>query len=94
MAVVNSMSHFFFKYANHYMNKHDLHTEFPEFNERIHELKVSDKHFRKLFDKYEDLNHEIHGLESTGIFDDTKLKQMRTLRVALKDELYTILNNE
>jgi uncharacterized protein YdcH (DUF465 family) len=39
---------------------HDLHSEFPQHNDRIHELKVSDKHFRKLFDEYHDTDHKIH----------------------------------
>jgi uncharacterized protein YdcH (DUF465 family) len=75
------------------MNRHDLHAEFPEFDEKIHELKVSNNHFRKLFERYENLNHKIHGLETTGIFDDTELKELRTQRVGLKDELYNILKN-
>ncbi|MBA4135475.1 MAG: GTP-binding protein, partial [Flavobacterium sp.] len=32
------------------MEKHDLLHEFPQYQEKIHELKVSDAHFRKLFD--------------------------------------------
>lgn len=75
------------------MNKHDLHAEFPEFNEKIHKLKISNNHFRRLFETYEDINHRIHGLETTGIFDDAELKEMRVQRVTLKDELYNILKN-
>jgi uncharacterized protein len=32
------------------MEKHDLHHEFPALEQKIHDLKVSDNHFRKLFD--------------------------------------------
>ena len=30
--------------------KHDLAHELPEFKEKIHELKLSNRHFQKLFD--------------------------------------------
>jgi hypothetical protein len=33
------------------MKPHDLHHEFPQYAERIHHLKVSDGHFRRLFDE-------------------------------------------
>jgi uncharacterized protein YdcH (DUF465 family) len=32
------------------MEKHDLHHEFPEFDSKISELKVSNAHFKKLTD--------------------------------------------
>ena len=45
---------------------HDLHHEFPELGERIHELKVGNAHFRRLFDEYHEVDHEIHRIE-TGV---------------------------
>ena len=38
---------------------HDLVHEFPQLRDRIHELKGSDKHFRKLFDEYHELTNSI-----------------------------------
>jgi uncharacterized protein YdcH (DUF465 family) len=73
------------------MEKHDLHNEIPQFEDKIHEMKTNDTHFRKLFDEYEDLNHKIHGVESTGLFTDDELNEMRSRRLHLKDELYDIL---
>lgn len=75
------------------MEKHDLHHEFPEFDAKISELKVSNNHFRKLLDEYETLNHKIHGIETTEVFTDEALTEMRTERLSLKDELYKMLNN-
>ena len=75
------------------MEKHDLHHEFPQFEERIHDLKISDNHFRKLFNEYEDVNHKIHGIESTGVFTDDELNEMRLKRLHLKDELYEMLKS-
>ncbi|MDG0974271.1 MAG: hypothetical protein P8O07_08960 [Crocinitomicaceae bacterium] len=49
------------------MEKHDLHHELPEF-EKIHALIISYNHFRKLFDNYNELNHKVRGVETTGVF--------------------------
>ncbi len=77
------------------MEKHDLHHEFPEFEQKIHELKVSDNHFKRLFDDYHEVNNEIHrietGAEATA---DETLNQLRLKRVHLKDELFAILTFE
>jgi uncharacterized protein YdcH (DUF465 family) len=74
------------------MEKHNLRHEFPEFEQKIHGLKVVDNHFRRLFDDYHEVNNEIHrietGAEATA---DETLNQLRLKRVHLKDELYEIL---
>lgn len=75
------------------MEKHDLHHEFPQFEEKIHDLKMSNNHFKKLFNEYEDLNHKIHGIETTGVFTDDELNDMRSKRLHLKDELYEMLKS-
>jgi uncharacterized protein YdcH (DUF465 family) len=31
---------------------------------KIHSLKVSDNHFRKLFDQYHEINNSIHSIET------------------------------
>ena len=31
------------------LEKHDLHNEFPEYNDEIHHLKMHDNHFKRLF---------------------------------------------
>ncbi len=35
---------------------HDLASELPEFREKIHQLKLDDSHFSKLFDEYHQVN--------------------------------------
>ena len=76
------------------MEKHDLHHEFPEFDKKIHELKISNTHFKKLFDEYHELNNEIHRIESGAeATTDEILNQLRMKRVHLKDELYQLLKN-
>lgn len=74
------------------MEKHDLRHEFPEMEDKIHELKTTDAHFRKLFDEYHELNNEIHSIETGAeATADEVLNQLRIHRVHLKDQLYAIL---
>lgn len=77
------------------MEKHDLHHEFPEMEQQIHDLKTSNEHFRKLFDEYHDINNDIHRFETgaEAVADET-LNQYRIKRVHLKDELYQMLKEE
>lgn len=71
-----------------------LHQEFPQHDSLITELKTTDNHFRKLFDEFESLNHKIHGLEFTGVFEDDELNSFRMKRVHLKDQLFSILESK
>jgi len=74
--------------------KHDLAAEFPEFKEAIHELKMSNSHFLKLFDRYHELNRSIHRAEqridALSEFEEEKLRKQR---LVVKDELYKILTS-
>ncbi|OYZ02736.1 MAG: GTP-binding protein [Sphingobacteriia bacterium 28-36-52] len=74
------------------MEKHDLHHEFPEFDSKISELKVSNAHFKKLTDEYDEVNHAVHRIE-TGVETpaDEVLTALRKKRLLLKDELYALL---
>ena len=71
---------------------HDLVHEFPDLKDRIHELKMSDAHFRHLFEEYHKLTRSIENMEnevtpvSTHIEEEAKMR-----RVHLKDELYKLL---
>lgn len=71
---------------------HDLVHDFPELKDRIHDLKISDAHFRKLFDAYHELTRNIENMEnevapaSTHAEEEAKMR-----RVHLKDELYRML---
>lgn len=74
------------------MEKHDLLHEFPEHKEKIHDLKISDHHFRNLFDKYHEVDKEIHHYESGAeATTDEHLTELRLKRLHLKDEIYTYL---
>jgi uncharacterized protein YdcH (DUF465 family) len=71
---------------------HDLIHEFPQLKNRIHELKVSNAHFRKLFDEYHGLTRDIEKMENevTPVATHTE-EEAKLRRVQLKDELYRLL---
>ncbi len=72
--------------------KHDLIHELPEHKERIHQLKISDEHFAKLFDEYHELDHEIlrmeEGIETPS---DDVLEELKKKRLYLKDQLFSMI---
>ncbi len=74
------------------IEKHDLHHEFPEFEQEIRQLKMSDAHFARLFKEYHELDHEVRrieeGVESTS---DEYLETQKRARLHLKDELFSML---
>ena len=71
---------------------HELHEEFPEYAEKLHELKVSNAHFGKLSDDYHDVNRAIHRAESeVEPTDDFHLDEMRKTRLMLKDQIAAML---
>ena len=71
---------------------HDLHHEFPELHDRIHELKISDAHFRRLFDEYHELTRSIEKMEDEVTPVSTRTEEeAKVRRVRLKDELYRML---
>ena len=71
---------------------HELAAEFPEFTDRIVELKASDPHFARLAETYHDLNRAVHRAETdVEPVDDLQAQRMRTERAALKDDLYRML---
>ena len=74
--------------------KHDLIHEFPEHRETIHQLKISNNHFARLFEQYHEVDHEIHRIE-TGVEtpSDDYLEERKKLRLHLKDELLNIIKS-
>lgn len=71
---------------------HDLIHELPEYREKIHELKVSDNHFAKLFDEYHEVDHEVRRIEQEiETPSDEYTEELKKKRLLLKDELFAIL---
>ncbi len=74
------------------MDKHDLHHEFPEHREQIHELKMSNAHFQRLFDEYHEVNRHVVRVEvHTEMATDPELENLKKRRLQLKDQLYSMI---
>jgi uncharacterized protein len=74
------------------LEKHDLVHELPEFRDQIHDLKMNDAHFSKLFEQYHEADHEVHRIE-TGAENssDDYLEERKKVRLNLKDQLFAML---
>ena len=71
---------------------HDLVHEFPELKGRIHELKLNDAHFHRLFEEYHTLTRNIEKMEDEVTPVSTQVEEEHKVRrLHLKDELYRML---
>ena len=72
--------------------KHDLVHELPEHRDTIHQLKLNNSYFARLFSQYHQVNHEVHRIE-TGVENtsDEYLDERKKQRLHLKDELFEII---
>ena len=43
---------------------HELPEEFPEYIEKMHTLKMEDRHFSRLAEEYHRVNREVHRMET------------------------------
>ena len=71
---------------------HDLAGEFPEMKNDIHELKMTDAHFRHLSEKYAGICKELHRvLDGAGVIGDACAEDLKKQRLMLKDDLFQML---
>ncbi len=72
--------------------KHDLVHELPEHRDTIHNLKMTNNHFARLFDEYHEVDHEVHRIE-TGVENtsDEYLEERKKARLHLKDDLLRMI---
>lgn len=74
--------------------KHDIIHEFPEYKERIHELKINNAHFAVVYSEYHEVDNQVRrieeGIENTS---DEFLEGLKQKRLALKDEIYAIIQS-
>ena len=75
------------------LQAHDLGSEFPQHVASIHDLKMSNQHFAKLFTSYDEVNKQIRGveLEAMRAISDDALEDLKKKRLHLKDEIYQML---
>ena len=68
---------------------HDLAHEFPQYVDKMRELKTSDAHFAKLFTEYDEDNHAIAKYElGAEVISDAALEELKKKRLASKDKIY------
>ncbi len=71
---------------------HELAEEFPDRVEQMSKMKQSDAHFAKLFDEYHEINRAVHRAETdVEPTDDLHMAEMRKQRLAIKDEIWSML---
>jgi len=74
------------------LSHHPLVKEFPGQKDDIHRLKMENNYFHNLMDKYEELDKEIFRIEDgSEPTDDLVVEQLKKERLALKDELFQLI---
>lgn len=72
---------------------HHLAHEFPEYKDKIHELKMSNPGFAALLEKYNALDDEIYRIEEQiETPSDEYTENLKKQRLLLKDELFQLLH--
>ncbi len=73
---------------------HELAEEFPDDQEAMHQLKLSNAHFGKLSDEYHDVNRQVHRIESEiEPASDFALEDLKKKRLALKDQISSMIHD-
>lgn len=73
---------------------HDLTHEFPEFKDKIHELKTKNSHFAHLFEQYNTVDREVRRIEQEiETTSDEYAETLKKKRLQLKDELFQMLKS-
>ena len=77
------------------MTEHNLSQEFPESRDIIHELKMNNAHFARLFEEYERVNSQTERAAARIEPLTTEHEaQLHRERLRLKDELYEMIKAE
>lgn len=70
------------------IENHTLVNELPELKDEIHQLRMSDAHFKKLSDEYNVLTSEVEKMEKEIILTSTpEEEEFKKRRLLLKDTL-------
>lgn len=65
---------------------------FPEFREQIADLRANDRHFSRLFEQHNALDHEIRNLEDRRTPSlHTQIENLKKEKLLIKERLYTML---
>ncbi|SAL24329.1 hypothetical protein AWB64_01904 [Caballeronia sordidicola] len=65
---------------------------FPEFRDLISTLKTEDAHFARLFQRHNELDHQIKNLENGPLpADGRSVETLKKEKLLLKDKIYVVL---
>lgn len=71
---------------------HDIHSEFPADGAILHQLKLEDRHFQTLSERYHDVNREVHRIEAgLDAASDARLETLKKQRLAMLDEISQLI---
>lgn len=74
------------------IESHDLFHEFPEHQEKIRALMLTNDAFVRMMKDYDDCDHKIQRIEQrVDPAGDFYFEELKMLRVRLKDQLYQML---
>ncbi len=74
------------------IESHDLFHEFPEHQETIRRLMLSNDEFTRMMRDYDDVDHKIVRIEQrVEAASDLYFEELKKLRVSLKDKLYKMI---
>jgi uncharacterized protein YdcH (DUF465 family) len=73
-------------------NAPEDHRMFPEYRDLISRLKTEDTHFSRLFERHNELDHQIANME-TGVApaNSFTIESLKKEKLLLKDKLYAVL---
>ncbi|CAG9203979.1 putative protein YdcH [Paraburkholderia caribensis] len=65
---------------------------FPEYRDLIARLKQEDAHFARLFERHNELDHQVHNMETGVVHGDShSIEVLKKEKLRLKDSLYAII---
>ena len=71
---------------------HSLYADFPEYHQRINQLKLENEEFARKAKEYHKIDHSVRGLEMQKVpTTDQHFGELKSRRAYLKDELYQML---
>jgi hypothetical protein len=77
-----------YNYTSKHRGKYMLH----EYKEEIHELKMNNAHFAKVFEKHNELDKQIEHAENGDTpLTDMELEVLKKEKLQLKDEAYKMI---
>lgn len=73
----------------------DFSQEFPEYKDHVHQLKLQDAHFARIFSEYQDCSAQLHRIaQEIETPSDDVVEQLKKQRLHLKDQLVAIIRQK